>query len=473
MTTSLLKLAADFDTQLATASSIGATTATLVSATDDDGNALPTGLYGLTIDAGNSSKEYIICTLTSTALTGILSVTRQGVTSSGFARTHRRGAKVTLTDWAILKRMLNNLDGTTGFDSASPLSYDGNPTFTADGQIITKKYADDLAIAGSPDASTTVKGISKLSSAPASPTNPIAVGDNDTRVPTQDENNALVGTSGTPSSSNKYVTNDDTATTATASKVARRLAGGNITVVTETQGNNSTNAASTAYVDAGLTTISSQLPYTVNAVETQSTWFTYEIPILSANSTTVVAGWGLYQYLTIGATNNGAGGYSALGQSNNGGSINTKLPGTGSTQGFKFSAGKKWKMKFYAQVANSTNIWSLGLILNNTTSGIYGAQTTTTHNAMRIVWNSSTTYLANSDGTNYTANTVSVTRTNWNLYELYFNGTNLYCYVNGTLAATNSTNLPTDSSDSVTLNIGGDTLNTSLTISPITFSLEL
>ena len=249
MTTSLLKLAADFDTQLATASSIGATTATLVSATDDDGNALPTGLYGLTIDAGNSSKEYIICTLTSTALTGILSVTRQGVTSSGFARTHRRGAKVTLTDWAILKRMLNNLDGTTGFDSASPLSYDGNPTFTADGQIITKKYADDLAIAGSPDASTTVKGISKLSSAPASPTEPIAVGTNDTRVPTQDENDALAGTSGTPSSSNKYVTNDDTATTATASKIDRRVAGGNRTVVTESVNNNSTNAASTAYVD--------------------------------------------------------------------------------------------------------------------------------------------------------------------------------------------------------------------------------
>jgi hypothetical protein len=61
---------------------------------------------------------------------------------------------------------------------------------------------------------------------------------------------ALAGTSGTPSSTNKYVTNDDTATAATASKVARRLAGGNITVVTETAGNNTTNAASTAYVDA-------------------------------------------------------------------------------------------------------------------------------------------------------------------------------------------------------------------------------
>jgi hypothetical protein len=84
-----------------------------------------------------------------------------------------------------------------------------------------KEYIDGIAISGSPDASTSTKGISKMSTAPVSPTNPIAVGDNDTRVPTQGENDALVGTSGTPSSSNKYVTNDDTATTPTSGKIVR------------------------------------------------------------------------------------------------------------------------------------------------------------------------------------------------------------------------------------------------------------
>lgn len=74
-----------------------------------------------------------------------------------------------------------------------------------------------------------------------------------TGIPSSDQKAALAGTSGTPSSTNKYVTNDDTATSATANKVARRLAGGNITVVTESVGNNSTNAASTAYVDAATT----------------------------------------------------------------------------------------------------------------------------------------------------------------------------------------------------------------------------
>lgn len=48
-------------------------------------------------------------------------------------------------------------------------------------QNAVKEYVDENAGAA-PDASTTVKGISKLSVAPASPTNPIAVGDNDPRL---------------------------------------------------------------------------------------------------------------------------------------------------------------------------------------------------------------------------------------------------------------------------------------------------
>lgn len=81
-------------------------------------------------------------------------------------------------------------------------------------EAASKGYADGLAIAGSPDSSTTVKGIGQVSVAPVSPTTPIFVGDNDPRVPTQSENDALAGT-GTPSSSNKYVTED----TLTASSV--------------------------------------------------------------------------------------------------------------------------------------------------------------------------------------------------------------------------------------------------------------
>ncbi len=45
-----------------------------------------------------------------------------------------------------------------------------------------KTYVDSVVVSGSPDASTTVKGISKLSVAPVSTTNPIATGDNDPRL---------------------------------------------------------------------------------------------------------------------------------------------------------------------------------------------------------------------------------------------------------------------------------------------------
>ncbi len=78
---------------------------------------------------------------------------------------------------------------------------------TTDTQIASKKYVDLVAVYGAPDATDVTKGIAKLSVAAASPTDPIAVGDNDPRMPTTNEKAALAGT-GTPSSGNKYVTLD-------------------------------------------------------------------------------------------------------------------------------------------------------------------------------------------------------------------------------------------------------------------------
>lgn len=211
MTQLLVKIAADFSTTLVSKTAVGATSATLTSGLDLDGVQLPTGTYGFTIDRNNAQKEHFTATLTGSALTNIKTVTRgTGVGTSGLVRTHRKGAEVIITDHVALKRMLDVLDGTTSLDSATPLSYDGTATISTANQLATKAYVDGVAIAGAADSSTTVKGITKMSVAPVSASSPIAVGDNDTRVPTQGENDALVGTSGTPSSSNKYVTNADT-----------------------------------------------------------------------------------------------------------------------------------------------------------------------------------------------------------------------------------------------------------------------
>lgn len=227
MSTLLSKIVADFTTQLATAISTGGTTASLQSATDDDGVALPTGQYLLTIDGNNSQKEYWLCNLNGTSLTAIQNVSRQGARTAGCIRDHRVGASVSITDFAHILYINDLLTGTTNLNASTPLGYDGTASILTANQLATKAYVDGVAIAGSPDASTTVKGISKLSSVPVSPTDPIAVGDNDPRVPTQSENDALVGTVGTPSSTNKFVTNDDTATTG-ASTLIRAKANGQI-----------------------------------------------------------------------------------------------------------------------------------------------------------------------------------------------------------------------------------------------------
>jgi hypothetical protein len=208
MSTKLSKIVADFTTSLATAISVGGTSATLQSATDDDGVSLPAGTYYFTIDGDNSQKEHIQCSLSGTSLTSIKTVTRQGTITSGAARAHRVGASVRLTDFAVILYMKNLLDGTDDLNASTPLKYDGTASISNANHLATKDYVDGVAIAGGADASTTVKGITKLSTAPASATNPIAVGDNDTRVPSQDENNALAATT-TPSSSNLFVTQKD------------------------------------------------------------------------------------------------------------------------------------------------------------------------------------------------------------------------------------------------------------------------
>lgn len=285
----LAKIVADFRTSLATKLAAGGSTCSLQSITDDDGVTIPNGTYFFTLDGDNSQKEHIIATLTGVNLTDISSISRQGVQTANAVREHRIGSTVTITNFAHIKYLNDLLDGTTDLDADIPLAYDADPDLTGNNKkLATVKLVEDTAMAGGADASTTVKGISKLSVAPASATDPIAVGVNDPKLPPVDTSSlsadklaALAGTSGTPSAANKYVTNDDTATAATANKVARRLAGGNITVVTESAGNNSTNAASTAYVDAALGVKKlaiSTTDVTISNTTTETTLFTVSVP---------------------------------------------------------------------------------------------------------------------------------------------------------------------------------------------------
>jgi len=138
--TKLAKILADFTTSLASELVVGGTTATLSSAVDDDGVALPSGRYFLTLDNSNTSKEHISCDLVGTALTNIKSVSRQGVETVGVARKHRIGSTVTLTDFGNIKFMNDILTGATQLDVNAPLGYDGAPGTLTGNQLATVTY---------------------------------------------------------------------------------------------------------------------------------------------------------------------------------------------------------------------------------------------------------------------------------------------------------------------------------------------
>jgi len=164
------KVIADFETQLSTAIAVGATTFSLSSATDDDGVALPSGFYYFTIDNGQSNKEYVSGTLSGTSVTGVSTVSRQGVETSGAARAHRVGASVIITDFATYMQYINEaaiagaVDATTiakglvelptqaEVDAGTATGGTGAGLAVTPALLRAKKFHDYAADAGSTDA---------------------------------------------------------------------------------------------------------------------------------------------------------------------------------------------------------------------------------------------------------------------------------------------------------------------------------
>lgn len=149
MSQNILNVAADFSQALNAQVVAGDTTAALDSIEDSAGNNLANGYWGFTIDGDNQYKEYIVCTLTGTALTAVMSVSPQGVATSGFSNYHRKGASVVITDWAALYRVVSVLNGTLQLDGGIPLSYDSTPALGSSNQLATVQYVLDHVSGGS------------------------------------------------------------------------------------------------------------------------------------------------------------------------------------------------------------------------------------------------------------------------------------------------------------------------------------
>ena len=153
-------------------------------------SSLPTVTTGyLMLDPGNSKAELIKYTGTASSpnnLTGItraLSFTAAGESATGTAYAHTAGSKAKMTDVHIL---FNNklLDGTVANEAALPTTNNWNKRMllTEDDDTLhiwqdgTSSWSDLAAPVSPSDASSTVKGITKLSANPDTATSPTALG---------------------------------------------------------------------------------------------------------------------------------------------------------------------------------------------------------------------------------------------------------------------------------------------------------
>ena len=156
------------DTYLSIGIDNAVTSMTLANGTTRDGATL-SGYNCFTIDANTPTVEYVCGTASGTSITGMtrgISMSNPNATTTPYA--HRRFASVQSTDYpqiAILSRILNGTD-----TIPNVIKYNSEPTFTyGDHDLVTwdkaKDYTDSVAIAGAPDATTVVKGISQKATA--------------------------------------------------------------------------------------------------------------------------------------------------------------------------------------------------------------------------------------------------------------------------------------------------------------------
>lgn len=206
-------------------------------------------------------------------------------------------------------------------------------------------------------------------------------------------------------------------------------------IPTQAANDNSTKAASTAYVENAVTDV---IYWVGTAIG--STYWTKQVPII-ATSWTALAWW------TLGTTNvvQYAGAHTTMvGSTGADFTATTPLPWNGSTDTYSPTLGKIIRMKARLRFPDTSDRKGWGMCI--TAANIHTAQTDITNGEIRFILNGSTMYAQNANGTTATSTDVSsgVTFTNWNTFEIIFNPwVSVLFYINGTLVATHTTNLPT------------------------------
>lgn len=207
---------------------IGATTITLTQLVDIEGNTLAMTDFGskgwATLEAGNSTQEEQI------SFTGVTqnsngTATLSGVSNvlnkypytetSGVLKSHAGGTSFVVSNTTgFYDAMTSNANDEIvtgkwtfpGTTNRPTLSSDADTTTDTD--LVTRGQLARTAVASAVASTTTTVGYVKLSSTSGTPTAPVVVETADTRVPTQGENDALVGnnTDIAVGTGNKFIT---------------------------------------------------------------------------------------------------------------------------------------------------------------------------------------------------------------------------------------------------------------------------
>lgn len=243
---------------------------------------------------------------------------------------------------------------------------------------------------------------------------------------TANQSAALVGTSGTPSGTNKFVTNDDTSATAAASKLVRSNGSSKIA-----EGYLQTTDANMAILVGGTSSNADSLH--IHGGELYSTDTDFIVKETNSFSTaldspgTVTKG----MILTVNTTGGTTSGDKADAYSD-----------------ANADASKNFTLVARIKFTNfGTNIvGGFGI-----TETVQDEDTSGTTIRVKFIVVGTTLYTVTSGGSSVTSNNVTsgITITNFNLYKIQRSGSNIYFYINGTLVATHTTNLPTSSANKI------------------------
>lgn len=141
MASAFTKVVANFITNLTSNIAIGSTTASIASNLTKEGVSIPDGRYCFTVNQGKSNEQHFICNVVGTAITGIQNVDRLGNLTDGAAQSAKINDEIKITDYVNLKYLVDDVEALNAIIAG-------------------------LIVAGAPDASTTVKGVVRLTDSP-------------------------------------------------------------------------------------------------------------------------------------------------------------------------------------------------------------------------------------------------------------------------------------------------------------------